>query len=156
MLETLASFQGRCSANSWNQPCNFSCIFNRFLSLFTNPRCSNSSSSLSMMDGKMQECIKCPNPSCFILQLRALILGSIVPVTSGFQEKNIIQCCLSTALLILLCLLLEWRDWEDASLEEGNRAAATGMELAWDRAGALTPLLTAISAPTAKRGRPLN
>lgn len=156
MLETLGSFQVRCSASSWNQPCNFSCIFNRCLLLFTNSRCSKSSSSLSVMDGKMQGCIKCPSPWCFILLLRALILSGIVPVISGLQEKNIITCCLSTALLILLCLLLEWRDWEDVSLEQGNRAAATGMELAWDGAGALTPLLTAISAPAAKRGRPLN
>lgn len=41
-------------------------------------------------------------------------------------------------------------------LRAGTRAAATGMELAQDRAGALTPLLAAISAPAAKRGRPLN
>lgn len=57
----------------------------------------------------MQEVIKYPNPSCFILQLRALILSGIVPIISGFQEKNII-CCLSNALLLLVCLLLEWRD----------------------------------------------
>lgn len=120
MLETLASFQVRCSPSSWNQPCNFSCIFNRFLLLFTNPRCSKSSSSLSVMDGKMQERIKRPSPSCFILQLRALILTGIVPVISGFQEKIIIICCLSTALLILLCLLLEWRDQEDVCLEQGT------------------------------------
>lgn len=36
------------------------------------------------------------------------------------------------------------------SLEQGNRAAATAMELAQDRAGALTPLLTAVSAPKRK------
>lgn len=106
MLKTLASVQVRCSANSWNQPCNFSCIFNRFFLLLTNLRCSKSTSSLSMMDGKMQEHIKCPSPSCLISQLRALILSGVVPIISGFQEKNIIICCLSTAVLVLLCLLL--------------------------------------------------
>lgn len=119
MLKTLASVQVRCSANSWNQPCNFSCIFNRFFLLLTNLRCSKSTSSLSMMDGKMQEHIKCPSPSCLISQLRALILSGVVPIISGFQEKNIIICCLSTAVLILLCLLLEWRGQEDVSSEQG-------------------------------------
>lgn len=47
--------------------------------------------------GKIQECIKGVCPSCFILLVSALILSCVVPFTSGFQEKNIISSCLSTA-----------------------------------------------------------
>lgn len=86
---------------------------------------------IPLYDGwETEEHIKCPNPSCFILQLRALVLSGIVPVISGFQEKNIIICCLSTALLILLCLLLECRDREDVSLA-GEQDSSHGDGAGW-------------------------